>query len=134
VITAVDSNVFLDVFVRDPSFVDGSKAALRDARALGGLVACDVVWAELAAWFPDEKAQADALRVLGVAFSSSGQSAAHAAGRAWRSYRSAGGARTRMVGDFLVGAHAQVHAGRLLTRDRGFFRNHFEDLEVIEPA
>jgi predicted nucleic acid-binding protein len=52
-ITAVDTNVLLDVFTDDPTFGAGSLAALRACLAEGSLVACDVVWAELIAAFPD---------------------------------------------------------------------------------
>lgn len=132
-ITALDSTVLFDVLARDPHHVTASKHALRDAAHLGGLVACDVVWAEVAAWFPDERLQAEAFSDLGLAFSATGSQAAHLAGAGWRAYRAAGGKRNRLVGDFLIGAHAQIHADRLLTRDRGFFRNHFADLVVVEP-
>jgi predicted nucleic acid-binding protein len=37
-----------------------------------------------------------------------------------------------VIGDFLIGAHGQVRGGRLLTRDRGFFRRHFRELEVLD--
>jgi hypothetical protein len=44
------------------------------------------------------------------------------------------GPRKRLVADFLVAAHAQVRTGRLLTRDRGFFRRYFTELDVVEPT
>lgn len=82
-ITAVDTNILLDVFRNDPAFCTPS--------------------AELS-------------------------------GSAWRAYRRQGGARQRVLADFLIGAHATLHADRLLTRDRGFYRPYFQGLAVIDPA
>jgi predicted nucleic acid-binding protein len=56
------------------------------------------------------------------------------AGNVWKDYRSQGGSRSRMVADFLIGAHAQIECDRLLTRDRGFYRKYFKGLKVIEPS
>ncbi|GEM_PF-6539971 len=72
--------------------------------------------------------------VLGVAFSPSGREAAGLVGDSWRGYRRRGGPRTCVVADFLIAAHAIVHADRLLTRDRGFYRTLFPRLTVMDPA
>ena len=133
-ITAVDTNILLDVFTADPRFGAASSAALRRCRSEGGLVACDVVWAEVAAAFHDPVAAANALDGLEVEFDEIDREAALAAGLAWRRYRSAGGSRRRILPDLIIGAHAVARAERLLTRDRGFYRSSFRKLEILDPT
>ena len=74
------------------------------------------------------------LDLLQIDFSPLDAKAAFSAGEAWRLYRKRGGTRTRVVADFLIGAHAQTHADRLLTRDRGFYRAYFPKLTLIDPS
>jgi hypothetical protein len=71
---------------------------------------------------------------LGVELSSVSAPAALGAGSAWRAYRERGGRTTRLVADFLIGAHALSQADRLLTRDRGFYRSYFGRLPVLDPS
>jgi predicted nucleic acid-binding protein len=59
---------------------------------------------------------------------------AAAAGRAWRTYRQAGGTRRRVLADFLIGAHAAAKAERFITRDRGFYRGRFSGLSIQDPT
>ena len=131
VITAVDSSVLLDVLTDDPAHVAASLAALREARRLGTLLVCPVVWAELRGSFADSATMTAALEGAGVVFDPFDRACADLAGATWREYRRRGGSRTRVVADFFVGAHAQLRGGRLLTRDRGFFRRYFEQLQIV---
>lgn len=133
-IFAVDTSVLLDVYGADPQFGPRSKVAVRRCLAEGRLVACEVVWAEVASSFPSERAAADALNRLGVELLPMGSDAAIAAGSAFRAYRARGGKRQRVVADFLIGAHAWIHADQLLTRDRGFYRSYFRKLRVLDPS
>jgi predicted nucleic acid-binding protein len=72
--------------------------------------------------------------VEGSPFSALDRRAVLRASETGRSYRKRGGSRSRMIADFLIGAHASLQADRLLTRDRGFYRGYFPDLTMIDPV
>jgi hypothetical protein len=134
VITAVDTSVLLDVFGADPSFGHASREALRTCLGLGAVIACEVVWAEVTAGFPSSAAGEAALSRAHIDFSPLDAASAVAAGSAFGDYRRAGGARARVIADFLIGAHALARADRLLTRDRGYYRRYFAGLEIVDPS
>ena len=133
-ITAVDTNVLLDIFGRDSRFCETSAEALRLCHKEGRLVVCDIVLAELAAVFLDPDLLKKQLESLSLSFQAVSEDAALLAGEMWRSYRKRGGTRERLVADFLVAAHAQAQCDRLLSRDRGFYRKHFPRLRLLDPA
>jgi predicted nucleic acid-binding protein len=133
-ITAVDTNILLDVFGADPKFASASAQALRECLREGALVASEVVWAETATVFGDAQRFRAAMNKLPAVFSPMTEAAATHAAQAWRRYRSRGGKRDRIAADVLIGAHALVVADRLLTRDRGFYRQYFSGLRVVDPT
>jgi predicted nucleic acid-binding protein len=133
-ITAVDTSVMLDVFGADPTFGSRSKEALRSSIAQGRLVACEVVWTEVAGFFPSPSAAREAMERLGVDFSAVTLETALEASSAWKACRQRGGQRTRVAAGFIIGAHAVCQADRLLTRDRGFYRSCFSRLSILDPS
>ena len=133
-ITAVDTNVLLDIFGADLRFGTRSADALRRCLEEGALCACEVVWAETVSLFPDSGACLKAMHAIGVDFSPMTRDAALKAADAWRRYRAKGGKRDRVVADFLIGSHALSQCDRLLTSDRGFYREYFGRLRVIDPS
>jgi predicted nucleic acid-binding protein len=133
---AVDSSVLLDVLTGDPAFGPASREALRQAYDAGALLACDIVWGEVRAHFPEESAFRTTMATMGVVFEPLQREAAELAGELWREYclMTHRRDRDRIVADFLIGAHARLQADALLSRDRGFFGRRFSGLRLIDPT
>ncbi len=133
-ITAVDSNVLIDILEPDPFYGPSSRDGLTRCLGEGAVVACEVVWAEVAtAYSPNAYGVIGALKRAGIVYSPLDEESALKAAKSWHAYRSQGGTRERIAADFLIGGHAQVQCDRLLTRDHGFFRHYFKSLRVIVP-
>ncbi len=158
VITALDTNVLLDVLIPDARFAEASQRLLDEAQGAGSLVIGEIVYAELAAHF-------GAQRELDVRFLADTRihlepprpEALVRAAQAWREYSSRRdrelqcprcearqtlvcptcgerlAPRQHILSDFLVGAHATSHADRLVTRDRGYYNTYFPALRLMTP-
>lgn len=132
-ITAVDTNVLVDILEPDPVYGKTSLDMLKRAALEGSVVACEVVWAEVAtAYDEDMKAVLSALADAGIGFMPMNEAAAVKSAECWRIYRKRGGKKGRIAADFLIGGHALVQCDRLLTRDSGFYRDYFKPLVIMD--
>jgi predicted nucleic acid-binding protein len=129
---AVDTSVLVDVLTGDERFVDTSAAGLAHALGEGDVVVCDAVVAELHAML-DADSTMESIATLGIRYLPTSEPAAVRAGHMQRRFRQRGGRRERVLADFLIGAHAMMQCGALITRDDGFFRDYFKGLRVIVP-
>ena len=155
-ITAVDTNILLDILIPGEPHGASSKRLLDRHLAGGTLLLCEVVFAELAARFPSARELAQFLAETGMRLVPSNEKSLHLAGMRWAEYArkskkdrfscgSCGKAfevtcpqcasvltkRQLVLGDFLIGAHALVHADCLLSRDLGVYRRSFRDLKLV---
>ena len=129
-ISAVDSSVILDVLCDDPDHAVQSAALLRRATIEGRLIVCECVIAEIRPAL-EESDVSLFLRDWNMTFVPSTLETALLAGSHFASYARRSGASGRVLPDFLIGAHAQLLADRLLARDRGYLRDYFKGLTVV---
>ena len=129
---AVDSSVLIELLVGS-EHADAAETALREALALGPVVVCDVVVAEVCSSLRDGDQAMQVLEDMGITFREVERKSAIRAGEMQRRYRARGAARIRTATDFIVGAHALLQCNALITRDAEFFRDYFKGLKVIVP-
>ena len=130
--TLVDTNVLLDIFTDDPNWADWSIERLDAAALEGPLVINDVVYAELSVRFATIEAVEAVLDESGIAMAAIPSVALFLAGKAFERYRS-GGARTAVLPDFFIGAHAAVSGFTLVSRDARRYRTYFPTIDLVAP-
>ena len=156
-ITSVDTNIILDVLIPGEPFSQSSKRLLDRHLSLGSLIICEVVFAELAAGFPSEEQIRSFLSDTGMKIVHSNETSLFLAGSRWAEYARnssknkflcgrCGHAfevscpqcvamltkRLHVLADFLIGAHALVHADCILSRGLGVYKTYFNDLRVVD--
>jgi len=131
--TLIDTNVLVDIAVRDVQWHAWSKTQIATAASRGALVINPVIYAEFSVRYQ----QIDEVDYLlpPEQYTREGLpwAAAFAAGVAFNRYRQSGGARQRVLPDFLIGAHAAIRGHTILTRDPKGFRAYFPAVDLISP-
>lgn len=122
--------MILDVLLGTAEQSAPAEEALRRATREGQLIVCESVVAEISPELDDVPGFLAGWKVL---FIPGTLESAALAGRMYSTYLRRTGNSGRVVPDFLIGAHALKLANRLVTRDRGFYRDYFRGLKIIEP-
>lgn len=158
-ISALDTNVLLDILIPNAKYAKSSKSVIDDAFRKGSLIMCEIVYAELCSQFPSKSDLDMFLIQTGIRLIPSGTDSLHAASLAWKEYLNAKGkkgkicpqcgaklqwtcikcgerinVRQHILSDFLIGGHAVRQSDQLLTRDRGYYKTYFTDLKTVNPA
>lgn len=131
--TLIDTNVLVDIAVRDPSWLKWSKTQLLAAAKRGAIVINPVIYSEFSVRYDRMEDVDYLLPEAEYSRENLPWTAAFAAGVAFRQYRQAGGGRERVLPDFLIGAHAVIRGHAILTRDPKGYRNYFPSVELITP-
>lgn len=129
----VDTNVILDVIQDDPKWAAWSQAQLDSAALKEILVINPVIYAELSLAFQRIEELEAMLSRADLRIEPIPPEALFLAGKVFLQYRRKGGAKTGVLPDFFIGAHAAVAALTLLTRDTARYKTYFPKLELISP-
>jgi len=132
-VTLVDTNVILDLVTNDPDWSGWSIAQLEEAALKGPLCINDVVYAELSVRYARIEDLEAMLDDAAIEVARTPRDALFLAGKVFVEYRKSGGARTGVLPDFFIGAHAAVSGLPLLTRDGGRYRTYFPSMALIAP-
>ncbi|HME32670.1 MAG TPA: type II toxin-antitoxin system VapC family toxin [Terriglobales bacterium] len=135
--TAIDTNVIIALWDRDPRLSLAAQNALEAAFHRGTLVAAAPVFAELISAPGRSEAFVDSfIRETGIAVDwELTEQIWRLAGRAFQGYAERRrkqrdrGVR-RILADFIIGAHALANGFRLLTLDEGLYRAAFPALSI----
>jgi hypothetical protein len=132
-LTFVDTNILIDVASDNPRWGDWSRRALAAAHERGPLVINVTVYAEFAINFVSAAECDTALEPFKLTIADIPKAAAFSAAQAFKGYRLAGGARTNVLPDFFIGAHAESLGASLITRDTRRYRTSFPRLMLLAP-
>ena len=128
--TIIDTSDLLDVLVAGATHGDESQTRMEAALRAGRLAVNDIIAAELAPTFAAEDDLWATLSEAQITLAPYPRAAVYLAGQAFRRYRRRGGARQRILPDFMIGAHAVAAGAAILTRDRGFYRDYFPGVRL----
>ncbi len=133
-ITAIDTNILIDILAGTPEQIAVVQNAIGKVARQGRLVVPIVCYAEVAGRFNTKHRLDDFIELTGAAVISLEPEAAFLAGRFFRGYLERGGSRERIIADFLIAAQTQIHADRLLTKDKRFYGTTFPNLKAVSPV
>jgi len=129
-ISVVDTNILLDIFLPDPLHGKSSINLLEKAYQQGSLVICDIVYCELAPQFDEKNLLDESLEKMGINILPADTDTLYLAGHLWLKFRKQQKSRERIIPDFIIAAFAMNQGDRLITRDRGFYKDFFKGLRL----
>ena len=129
----VDTNVILDLAQDDPAWVAWSHAQLDAAALRYALLINPIIYAELSIAYERIEELEKILAIGGFRVAPVPREALFLAGKVFQQYWEKGGAKTGVLPDFFIGAHATVSGIPLLTRDPRRYRTYFPQLKLIHP-
>ena len=129
-LSVIDTNILLDIFLPDPLHGASSMKLLETVYHEGSMLICDIIYSEIAPQFEEKKLLDESLEKMGISIVRANTDTLYKAGQLWLKYRKQQKTRDRIIPDFIIGAFSMIQGDRLITRDRGFYREYFKGLRI----
>ena len=154
-ITAVDTNIFLDILIPNQTYIRSSIRKLEEASKGNQIIICEIVYTELASQFENQSDLKTFLFDTHIEIIWNNQESLFNAGKLWMEYLRQYPRKRycpecgkqieifcpgcnykfntprRILNDFIIGSHAKNFADSFLTRDRGFYRKYFSGITIL---
>jgi len=130
----VDTSILFDLVLNDPQWGPWSASTLELAAAQDTLAINAIIYAELSSHYDEIDSLEEVLAALELQIADIPKPALFLAGHAFRRYRQAGGAKSGVLSDFFIGAHAAVARAPLLTRDPRRISTYFPTVALLRPG
>lgn len=154
-ISAVDTNILLDIIIPNQSFLKSSLEKLESTARKSRIIICEIVYSELASQFQTHSELNTFLNDTHIEIVWSNNESLFLASRLWLKYREKRpekiycsdcgkqmntvcphcGSQTvqprRMLNDFIIGSHAITFADLFITRDLGFYKRYFSGIKIL---
>ncbi len=152
---AVDTNILFDILLADQKYKDSSFELILHYSSIDRLIISEIVYSELASQFNDIKILDSFLNDSNIILKHTTSTGLWIASRAWQEYiknrdnnlqciqcgykqqikcENCEGiiiSRQHIFSDFIIGGHASEKSNVLLTRDFGFYRNYFKEINIV---
>ena len=153
---AVDTNILFDILLADKRHKNSSLELILYYSRTDRLIISEIVYSELASQFNDFTLLDSFLRDTNIILEHTTTTGLWIASKAWREYtknrddrlqcshcgykqqmickecKEIITSRQHIISDFLIGGHASEKTGILLTRDYGFYRKYFKNINVVK--
>ena len=153
---SVDTNILFDILLADKMHKDSSLELILHYSKTTRLIISEIVYSELASQFDDLRLLDSFLSDTNIVLEHTTSKGLWIASKAWKEYKKNRDnnlqcshcgykqqvickeckeiitTRQHIIPDFLIGGHASEKSGILLTRDYGFYRKYFKNINIVK--
>lgn len=130
----IDTCIVTDLAAPESAWFDWSISTLEQLDRNNTMVINPIIYAECSVGFTRIEEVEALFEHLGFAMKQVPKEALFLAGKAFLQYKKRKGAKSNVLPDFFIGAHAAISGYQLISRDKGRFSTYFPSVKLIIPG